>query len=79
MKLDELVCATAWEIVFTSGEATEKEKQKVRGMRAFYKMYVDRFSIVKVADSSAYSDEKILQPMCSKGGQIGWKNGYSCN
>jgi hypothetical protein len=38
-----------------------------------------RFSIQKVADPSRYSDEKLLQPMCSKCGQIGWKNGYSCN
>ena len=44
MKLDELVCATAWEIVFTSGEATEKEKQRVRAMRAFYKMDAERFN-----------------------------------
>lgn len=44
MKLDELVCATAWKIVFTSGEATEKEKQRVRGMRAFYKMDAERFN-----------------------------------
>ena len=44
MKLDELVCATAWAIVFTSGEGTENEKQRVRAMRAFYKMDAERFN-----------------------------------
>jgi uncharacterized protein with PIN domain len=44
MKLDELVCLTAWQIVFTSGEDTEKEKQRVRAMHAFYKMDADRFN-----------------------------------
>jgi len=46
MKLDELVCATAWAIVFTSGEGTENEKQRVRAMRAFYKMDAERFNAV---------------------------------
>ena len=44
MKLDELVCTTAWAIVFTSGEGTENEKQRVRAMRAFYKMDAERFN-----------------------------------
>jgi hypothetical protein len=44
MKLDELVCLTAWSMAYESGEATEKEKNRVRAMRAFYKMDVDRFN-----------------------------------
>ena len=41
--------------------------------------YGHRFSIKKVADPSRYSDEKFLQPVCSKCGQLGWKPRYWCN
>ncbi len=50
-KLDELICITAWSTAFIDGQkdsseskATEKEKNIVRAMRAFFKMDVDRFN-----------------------------------
>lgn len=50
-KLDELICLTAWSTAFIDGQkdsseskATEKEKNIVRAMRAFFKMDVDRFN-----------------------------------
>lgn len=50
-KLDELICLTAWSAAYLDGnnnssdsKATEKEKNIVRSMRAFFKMDVDRFN-----------------------------------
>ena len=58
MKLDELVCTCSWTIAFTSGEATEKEKQRVRGMRAFYKMSAERFN---AANKDVLFSDKVQQ------------------
>jgi len=51
LKLDELICLTGWSAAFVDGQkdssesnATEKEKNIVRAMRAFFKMDVDRFN-----------------------------------
>jgi hypothetical protein len=51
LKLDELICLTGWSAAFADGQkdssesnATEKEKNIVRAMRAFFKMDVDRFN-----------------------------------
>ena len=51
LKLDELICITAWSAAFANekknsseSNATEKEKNLVRAMRAFFKMDADRFN-----------------------------------
>lgn len=51
LKLDELICLTAWSAAFADGQkdssesnATEKEKNIVRAMRAFFNMDVDQFN-----------------------------------
>ena len=64
-KLDELICLTAWSTAFMDGQkdsseskATEKEKNIVRAMRAFFKMDADRFN--KANDKyKTYSDHLI--------------------
>jgi hypothetical protein len=50
LKLDELICMTAWKVAFIDAKissetnATEKKKNLVRAMRAFFKMDGDRFN-----------------------------------
>ena len=86
LKIDELICLTTWGLAFVEGNkdsetnATEKEKNITRAMRAFFKMDVDRFNDANSKNKSArghfeqLSDKDIITKIaCIYGAlKVGW-------